>query len=177
MLVDDTVSREISNLLQKQKSFAFEVHQTRETLKFYTDLCKTNPSSEIETLSRYSMDRITQLQVQLKAVRNKLKILNRSRYRPSRCVSNYLLIENKSSDRFTSKQEASGSNCWHGRPKDTHRVCLRRSSTSIIDALPSAVFTLIFPHVAEIDGACVTQLRQARQAPKCILPGSSERGK
>ena len=83
-LTDDPSSREICILHQKQKSITFLLQQTRQNLKYFSDLCRTNPSSEVESLGRYSLDRITQLQVELKGVRAKLKIHNRARFRPSR---------------------------------------------------------------------------------------------
>ncbi len=82
--MEDPMSREICVLQQKQKSITFLLHQTRQNLKYFTDLCRTNPSMEVESLGRYSLDRITQLQVELKGVKTKLKIHNRARFRQSR---------------------------------------------------------------------------------------------
>jgi hypothetical protein len=61
-----------------------QLRKTRQNFAFFEDLCRTNPSSEVENLERYTLDRITQLQVELKGVKHKLKIVHRARFRSSR---------------------------------------------------------------------------------------------
>ena len=145
---------EVLDLQKKQLSITTLIQKTRQNLKYFTDLCKTNPSSEIETLSRYSLDRITQLQVQLKGVRNRLKILNRARYRPSRSAYRF------SRPHFDWR--------WlDDRPRDPQQVRLKQPGSSLIDKLPAAIFTLIFPYIASQDGVFVAELRQASRTSTC----------
>ena len=74
----------LASLNARREALKFVLSGTLTNLTYFIDQSKSNPSCEVEGLARFHQDRLMQVQVELKAVRQEMKKIYRAKPQPLR---------------------------------------------------------------------------------------------